>query len=109
MESKNASKIGSDKQNAASALPEKITTISEKCINCDFCKQECEFLKKYGKPKEIADAIEHTITLALLEERKRCADVAFKCCEEDMDKAHKVAEEINRVNTALIANLSAMR
>jgi len=60
-------------------------------------------------PKEIADAIEHTITLALLEERKRCADVAFKCCEEDMDKAHKVAEEINRVNTALIANLSAMR
>jgi hypothetical protein len=60
-------------------------------------------------PKELADAIEKTIINALLEERHRCADVAFKCCEEDKDKAHKVSDEIRRVNTALMANLSAMR
>ncbi len=60
-------------------------------------------------PKEIADAIEQTIINALLEERHRCADLAFQCCEEDQDKAHKVAEEIRRVNTALVANLSSMR
>ena len=60
-------------------------------------------------PKEIADALEQTIINALLEERQRCADVAFKCCSEDMDKAHKIAKEINRGNTALIANLSSMR
>ncbi|NQV84991.1 MAG: hypothetical protein HQ494_14360 [Rhodospirillales bacterium] len=60
-------------------------------------------------PKEIADALEKTITMALLEERRRCADVASKCYGEDRDKAHKVAEEVNRVNTALIANLSALR
>ncbi len=59
--------------------------------------------------KEVADAIEQTIIKALLEERHRCADVALKCCEEDMDKAHKVADEIRRVNTALVANLSSMR
>ncbi|MAF95282.1 MAG: hypothetical protein CMM60_05965 [Rhodospirillaceae bacterium] len=60
-------------------------------------------------PKEIADAVERTIINALLEERQRCAAVAFKCCSEDLDKAHKIAEEINRINTALVANLSAMR
>ena len=59
--------------------------------------------------QEVADAIEKTIINALLEERHRCADVAFQCCEEDKDKAHKVAEEIRRVNTALMANLSSMR
>jgi len=60
-------------------------------------------------PKEIADALERTITNALLEERRRCADVASTYYGEDQDKAHKIAEEINRINTALIANLSALR
>ncbi len=61
-------------------------------------------------PKEIADAIEQTIINALLEERERCASIAFdECCEEDRDRAHKVAEEIRRIRTALIANLSSMR
>jgi len=60
-------------------------------------------------PKEIADAIERAITKALLEERKRCAAVASKCCGDDQEKADMVAEEVNRINTALMANLSAMR
>ncbi|MBT4932294.1 MAG: hypothetical protein HOL66_09050 [Rhodospirillaceae bacterium] len=59
--------------------------------------------------KEVADAIEQTIINALLEERHRCADVALKCCEDDQDKAHQISEEIRRVNTALMANLSALR
>ena len=61
------------------------------------------------QPKEIADAIERAITNALLEERKRCTDVAFKCCGDDREKGQTIAEEINRINTALVANLSAMR
>ncbi len=61
-------------------------------------------------PKEIADAIEQTIINALLEERERCATVAFdECCEEDRDRAHKVADEVRRIRTALVANLSSMR
>ena len=59
--------------------------------------------------KEIADALERTITNALLAERRRCADVASKFYGEDQDKAHKITEKINRINTALIANLSALR
>ncbi len=60
-------------------------------------------------PKEIADALERTIINALLEERQRCADVALKCCEDDKKKGEMIAEEINRINTALVANLSSMR
>ena len=60
-------------------------------------------------PKEVADAIEETIIKALLEERHRCADVAIQCCPEDKDKAHKISDEIRRVNKALIANLKSMR
>ena len=61
------------------------------------------------QPKEIADAIERAITNALLEERKRCTDVASKCCGDDREKGQTIAEEINRINTALVANLSVMR
>ncbi len=59
-------------------------------------------------PKEIADAIEHTITNALVEERNRCAEVALNFVD-DRDKANLVSDEIKRINTALIANLSSMR
>ncbi len=61
------------------------------------------------QPKEIADALERTIINVILEERRRCSDVASKCLKDDRQKADKVAEEINRTNTALVANLSAMR
>ena len=60
-------------------------------------------------PKEIADALERTIINALLEERRRCAEVAFRCCENDGKKGQSIADEINRINTALVANLSSMR
>ena len=60
-------------------------------------------------PKEVADTIERTIINALLAERKRCADVALKCCGDDRKKGQSIVEEINRTNAALIANLSSMR
>ncbi|MCX5806103.1 MAG: VTT domain-containing protein [Proteobacteria bacterium] len=33
----------------------KLDTVSGACIRCDLCQKECAFLKKYGKPKDIAD------------------------------------------------------
>ncbi len=60
-------------------------------------------------PKEIADALERTIINVILEERRRCADVASKCLKDDQHKADIIAEEINRTNAALMANLSSMR
>ncbi|NQV48322.1 MAG: hypothetical protein HQ504_11140 [Rhodospirillaceae bacterium] len=71
--------------------------------------QEILGVSSDGISKEVAIAIEQAIIKALLEERNRCADVAFNCCDEDKDKAHKVAEEVRRINTALMANLGSMR
>ncbi len=60
--------------------------------------------------EEMVKAIEATIIEALLEERERCATVAFdQVCEEDRDRAHKVSAEIKRIRNALTANLSSMR
>ncbi len=38
------------------ALKEQLAIISEECIKCKLCQKECEFLRKYGKPKDIADS-----------------------------------------------------
>lgn len=37
-------------------LKEQILIMSEKCIRCKLCQKECAFLRKYGKPKDIADS-----------------------------------------------------
>jgi len=78
----------------------------------------CEATKRINKilgvtdkshDKEVAVAIEKAIIDALLEERERCATVAFECLPEDQDRAHKVAEEVRRVRNALVTNLNSMR
>jgi uncharacterized membrane protein YdjX (TVP38/TMEM64 family) len=38
------------------ALSGKLKEISEGCTRCQACQKECAFLRKYGKPGEIADA-----------------------------------------------------
>ncbi len=59
--------------------------------------------------KAIADAVEKEIIEAVLDESKRCVQVAHTCCSPDLDKAHKIAEGIKRTHTAMIANLSSLR
>lgn len=59
--------------------------------------------------KQITEVIEHAVIEAVREDGARCAKVAMDCCSADRDLAHKVADEIRRANTALIANLSSMR
>ncbi len=62
-----------------------------------------------AQAKAIANAIEKEIVEAVLAESERCVKVARTCCAPDLDKAHKIAEEIKRTHTALIANLSSLR
>jgi uncharacterized membrane protein YdjX (TVP38/TMEM64 family)/Fe-S oxidoreductase len=52
--------ISSSKKSVISSLQQEINLISEKCINCNLCQKECEFLRRYGKPKEIADSYDPT-------------------------------------------------
>ena len=59
--------------------------------------------------KAAADVIERAIIESYRDAASRCAKVASDCCSADQDLAHKVADEIRRANTALIANLSSLR
>ncbi len=59
--------------------------------------------------KAAADVIERAIIKSYKDAAERCATVASDCCAADRDLAHKVADQIKRANTALIANLSSLR
>jgi len=50
------SESGSYSQGVATSLQAELKNVSEKCTRCELCQKECEFLRKYGKPKEIAEA-----------------------------------------------------
>lgn len=55
--------ISSSKHYVISSLQQELNLISEKCINCELCQKECEFLRRYGKPKEIADSYDPSNTI----------------------------------------------
>lgn len=59
--------------------------------------------------KAAADMIERAIIDSYRDGTEHSAKVAMDCCAEDRDLAHKVADEIHRASTALIANLSSLR
>ena len=59
--------------------------------------------------KLLTDLIEQAVINAMLEAGERHTSVVMQCCSPDLDKAHKVADEIRRGDQALIANLQAMR
>lgn len=59
--------------------------------------------------KGVLEIIEQAVINAMLEEGERCSNVARVCCSPDLDRAHKIAEQIRRQNQALIANLSSLR
>ena len=58
---------------------------------------------------KIARAIEQVIIKALRKGVERSTDAATEVCHADRKMAHKIAEEIELANIALIANLSALR
>jgi Fe-S oxidoreductase len=43
-------------QPTAEPLESALKRMSDTCINCKLCQKECAFLRRHGKPKEIADA-----------------------------------------------------
>jgi uncharacterized membrane protein YdjX (TVP38/TMEM64 family)/Fe-S oxidoreductase len=55
MEKQSPTDIAASKPDMSSSLQEQLDVMSEKCIKCELCQKECAFLRKYGKPKDIAD------------------------------------------------------
>lgn len=50
-----SSNVPGVKQVASHQLKKELHIQSEKCIECKLCRKECNFLQKYGSPKQIAD------------------------------------------------------
>ena len=57
----------------------------------------------------VAGIIERAMKDAIVEATSHSSDAAVACCGPDADMAHKIAREIDRKKTALIANLSSLR
>ena len=74
----------------------------------DACKAISANLRE-EEERKVADVIERAIVDAVLAGARESRSAAVACCSADQDMAHKLAEEIERANNALIANLSALR
>ena len=61
------------------------------------------------KAAEITKIVETALVDAYRDCTERNTKAAIAVCEPDMDKAHKVAAEMRRNTTALVANLSSLR
>lgn len=53
------------------SLRKELDSASSACVQCDLCQKECAFLRKYGKPKDIADAYNPS--------KKECQALPFEC------------------------------
>ena len=53
--------------------------------------------------------IEQAIIDAIGEATKQSGEAVMRCCSPDLDIAHKLRQEVENANQALIANLSGMR
>lgn len=59
--------------------------------------------------RKVVGIIEKVMAETYRDAAQSCKSAAVRCCREDRDLAHKINEEIERANTALIANLSSLR
>lgn len=60
-----------EKKAPGEPILEKLHTVSAACVKCNLCQKECAFLRKYGKPKEIADSYDPS--------KKEHQGMAFEC------------------------------
>ena len=57
----------------------------------------------------VVGIIEAAMADAIRETAMQSGEAVRSCCSHDLDMAHKIAEEIQRSQAALIANLSSLR
>jgi hypothetical protein len=68
-----------------------------------------QFSGSPAQAEEVTRIIEKAMIDSYRDCTERCVHMAMDCCSEDRDLAHKIADEIRRANTVLIANLSSLR
>jgi len=57
----------------------------------------------------VSKIIENALIRAVNQASEKCTSAAVICCGPEADLAHKIAEEVDRAQYALIANLTSMR
>ena len=57
----------------------------------------------------VSKIVEHALIKAVNQASEHCTSAAVVCCGPEADLAHKIAEEVDRAQYALIANLVSMR
>ena len=57
----------------------------------------------------ISKIVESALIKAVNQASENCTSAAVICCGPEADLAHKIAEEVDRAQYALIANLTSMR
>ena len=72
----------------------------ENAISADFSKQERD---------KISQILKTALIKSVEQATKSHQEATVICCGPEADLAHKIAEEMNLANKALIANLTAMR
>ena len=72
----------------------------------------CEALSVDANAKQfdvVVGIVEQAIIDAILEATRQSGEAVMECCSPDLDMAHKLRQEVENLNQALIANLSGMR
>ena len=59
--------------------------------------------------RKVLDILERALVKSIEEATKTHREATVVCCGPEADLAHKISEEMDRANTALIANLMALR
>ena len=72
----------------------------ENAISADFSKDERD---------KISQILKGALIKSVEQATKSHQEATVICCGPEADLAHKIAEEMNLANKALIANLTAMR
>jgi phosphoribosylamine-glycine ligase len=82
-----------------SLADEAMTQIS-KAVSNPLTKEEADTVSRI---------IQHSLIKAVNQAAEKCTTAAVVCCGPEADLAHKIAEEAERAEIALIANLTSMR
>ncbi len=61
------------------------------------------------KSADVSRIVEKALVETMKDTQARCIDVVSVCCSADRDLAHKISDELQRKQKALVANLSSMR
>lgn len=81
-------------------LAEETTQALDAAIPADLSENE---------RRKVLEILEQALVKSIEEATRTHHEATVVCCGPEADLAHKISEEMNRANIALVANLKALR